>query len=628
MSWEMPIGAQTGASGTCFRVWVPDARRVELLLYVDGREAAAYPLERAEEGYFVGHVAEAAAGTRYMYRINGGPPRPDPASRSQPDGPHGPSQVIDPHSFAWSDQEWRGVALDDLVVYELHVGAATPEGTFESLVARLEDIRSLGATAIELMPVAEFPGRRNWGYDGVDLFAPAMAYGGPDGLRRLVDAAHAQGLAVLLDVVYNHLGPDGNYLRDFSRHYFTDRHHTPWGDAVNVDGPQSRPVREFFIANALHWAHEYHIDGLRLDATDMIIDDSPTHLLAEMATRLRQSLPPERHFLMIAENGENQAGVVTPWTTIAPDLSDSPEPVINWGLDGVWADDFHHQVRVTLTGEQDGYYADYGGGEDDLATTIGQGWFYTGQPTNRHGRPRGTPADTIPPMRFIYCIQNHDQVGNRALGDRLNHEVGLDSYRAASALLLLLPHTPLIWMGQEWAASTPFLFFTDHNPELGRLVTEGRRKEFAQFRAFSGTKIPDPQEATTFERSKLRWAERMEPPHAGVYSLYRDLLLLRHTHPALRARDRASYAVAPLGEKAVGLRQDDPAGGASLLLVVNLGGKLTIDLAAGSDLGDIAGREWAVRLDSEDARYGGRGPARLDGTRLALSGPGAVLLEG
>lgn len=609
MNWEMPIGAQPDAAGTRFRVWAPVARTVEVLV-AQGDRRGSYALAREPDGYFTAHVAGIGAGARYSYRVDGGDPRPDPAARAQPEGPHGPSEVVDPAAFSWHDTDWHGVPLEDLVIYELHVGCATPSGTFDGLIARLDNLVRLGVTAIELMPVAQFPGRRGWGYDGVDLFAPHWAYGGPTGLRRLVDAAHARGLAVLLDVVYNHLGPDGNYLRVFSPTYFTDRYQTPWGEAVNMDGPGSRPVREFFITNALYWAHEYHLDGLRLDAVHAIFDESTPPILAELATRLRASLPPDRHFLLIAESEANDPQLVRPTQRGG------------WGLDGVWADDFHHQVRVALTGEQDGYYADYSGSAADLATTIRRGWFYTGQPTLRSGQPRGAPADDIAAAHFVYCIQNHDQVGNRAFGERLHHQVPLAAYRAASALLLLAPQTPLLWMGQEWAASTPFLFFTDHNQTLGRLVTEGRRKEFAAFSAFAGEAIPDPQAEATFHRSILRWEEREREPHAAVLRLYQDLLALRRSHPALRG---GSFSVQPVGEHAIALRREAP--GHHLLALVNLGGPTRVDLAASPELTPPDGARWLPLLDTEDARYGGQAPARRDGTLLSFAGPAAVVLQ-
>ena len=619
------IGAHLIDDGTCFRVWAPAARQLDVVLFDGEGSSTAYPLAREANGYFGGQVTGVGPGARYMYRLDGGDLRPDPAARFQPDGVHGPSHVVDPAAYRWSDASWRGMPLDAAVIYELHVGTATPEGTFDALIGTLDAIQAVGATAIELMPVADFPGTRNWGYDAVCLFAPARVYGNPDALRRLVDAAHARGLAVILDVVYNHLGPDGNYLRDFSPAYFTDRHHTPWGDALNVDGPGSRPVRDFFIGNALHWAHEYHVDGLRLDATHAIVDDSAIHLIGELAATVRASLPTDRHFLFFAENERNDPTILRPAGDAVTPRSDDPAPVTGWGLDGVWADDFHHQVRVALTGEHDGYYADYAGTAEDIAATIYQGWFYQGQESVHLGRPRGAPAHDVELPHFVYCLQNHDQVGNRALGERLSHDVGLDAYRAASALLLLVPQTPLLWMGQEWAASTPFLYFTDHHAQLGRLVTEGRRQEFAGFSAFSGETVPDPQDEATFARSKLCWAECEQAPHRGILELYRDLLRLRQQHPALQDRTRAAFAVRPISARGLLLRRGR-SGGEQVLLTISLGGAVTIDLANATASVDAPGTGWEVRLDSEATRYGGTGTTRLEDSVLTLDGARAVVL--
>lgn len=606
MSWKLPIGAQPHADGTTFRVWAPVAKSVEVVLTETGQH---YTLNPEPDGYFSRDIPGVTPGTRYAYRIDHAALRPDPASRAQPRGVHGPSMIVDPGAFAWSDHHWHGLAIEDLIIYELHVGAATPAGTFEALIEQLDHLVELGVTAIELMPVAEFPGERNWGYDGVNLFAPTHSYGGAQGLYRLVDAAHARGLAVLLDVVYNHLGPDGNYLREFSPYYFTDQHTTPWGDAIDVDGLHARPVRDFFIANALYWAHEYHIDGLRLDAVHAIIDTSPTHLIAELASTLRSSLPPERQFLLIAEHDANDPMVIR-----------RPDPTLAraaWGLDGIWSDDFHHQVRVALTGERDGYYADYSGTAQDLAATISQNWFFHGQLSPHLGRVRGVPAADLAPAHFIYCIQNHDQVGNRALGDRLNHVIPLDAYRAASALLILIPQTPLLWMGQEWAASTPFLFFTDHNPELGRAVTEGRRREFARFTAFSKQVIPDPQALETFTQTKLRWEERSQGEHASVLLLYQDLLSLRRSHPMLRQRTHC--ATRAIGDRTISLHYHGP-GSTELLVIVSLGGVTKFDLMT-------TGRsDWRLLLDSESSTYGGRDTPPIHGTQLHLDGARAVIL--
>ncbi|MEO7909458.1 MAG: malto-oligosyltrehalose trehalohydrolase [Roseiflexaceae bacterium] len=625
--WSLPIGASPDQNGVRFRVWAASVAHVEVVLYDDQGETGVFALAPEGDGYFAGHVAGIGPGARYMYRLDSGDPRPDPATRSQPAGVHSVSQVVAPAAFEWTVGGWRGIPLEDAIIYELHVGTATELGTFDALIERLDDLRDLGVTAIELMPVADFPGERGWGYDGVNLFAPAQAYGGPEALRRLVDAAHARGLAVLLDVVYNHLGPDGNYLRQFSQEYFTDRHKTPWGDALNLDGPGSEPVRDFFIANACYWAHEYHIDGLRLDATHALIDTSEKHLLAELVDAVHETLPPDRHFLLIAENENNDPSLIRRRETRDAGQSSvlSPRPL---GLDAIWADEFHHQLRVALTHEREGYYQDYSGSAEDLAATIRQGWFFIGQPLERLGHPRGELADDLPLPRFVYCIQNHDQVGNRALGERLNHEIALDAYRAASALLLLAPATPLLFMGQEWAAGTPFLYFTDHDAELGRLITQGRRAEFAGFTAFSGEQVPDPQARATFEDSKLRWDERLEPPHAGILRLYHDLIALRRRHPALREHGRDSFSVHPLGESALALRRHGPTPKNTLLIIINLNDALRLDFAERAETSAPAGLHWSPLLDTEDQRYGGQGtPERIKQGVVTIDRPGVVVLE-
>ncbi len=616
MSRQLSIGAQVTPDGTRFRVWAPDARSVDVVLFQAGQAAARHALRAEDGGYWQAEVAGVGAGDRYAFSVDGADPRPDPVSRSQPDGVHAPSEVVDPHAFRWSDDAWSGVALEALVIYEVHVGTATPDGTFEALIPKLPYLRSLGVTALELMPVADFPGARNWGYDGVDLYAPAAAYGGPHGLRRLVNAAHTYGLAVLLDVVYNHFGPDGNYLRVFSAQYFTGRHHTPWGEALNLDGPGAAPVREYLIGNALHWAHEYHMDGLRLDATHALIDESDEHLLRELATTVRASLPAGRKFVIFAEDERNEAQLAR--------LVERG----GYGLDGIWADDFHHAARIALTAERGGYYDSYSGSIDELARTIADGWLFQGQLTAA-GHARGSDPHDLEYPQFVFCIQNHDQIGNRPTGDRLNHAVAPALYRAVSALLLLAPETPLLFQGQEWAASTPFQFFSDHNAELGRLVTEGRRREFAYWHARTGTKVPDPQSPATFEASKLRWDELEQPPHATVLALYCELLRLRREHPALLRRDRASVTVAKastslpdrpgLPPRALLLRREGPAPADALAVVVNLGQAAELPLPPGN---------WRVLLDTEDTRYGGDSPAELDGTTVRFAGPGAVVLAG
>jgi maltooligosyltrehalose trehalohydrolase len=583
-----------------------------------GPRARRQRLDPAPDGMFDGVLADAAAGTRYAYLLDGDGPYPDPASRFQPDGVHGPSMVVDPHLYPWSDSEWTGVSLNESIIYELHVGTFTLEGTFAAVASRLEYLRHLGVTTVELMPVADFPGSRNWGYDGASLFAPARCYGTPDDLRRLVDTAHRLRLAVLLDVVYNHFGPDGAYLAQFSRYYLSDRHHTPWGAAVNLDGPHAGPARLFFIENALHWLHEYHFDGLRLDATHALMDDSPRHFLRELRDRVDASIP-DRTVLLVAEDDRNLA-------TIVRRPSEG-----GWGLDAVWADDFHHQARRLAAGDRDGYFQDFSGSAADLATTIRQGWFYTGQSSTYRGRPSGSDPAGLPPERMVICLQNHDQVGNRALGERLNQQIDVALFRALSALLLFAPETPLLFMGQEWAADTPFLYFTDHQAELGRLVTKGRREEFAKFSAFADedmrTAIPDPQAPSTFAASRLDWSELDRAPHAGVMNLYRALLRVRRDEPALHAPG-GRFAVEALDERSLALVRTSASGDA-LLLVIRFSGAGALDVSACDAVG--SGSRWRLLLTTEDAGFASA-PAPpvvdLGGSRVHVrfERPSAVIL--
>jgi maltooligosyltrehalose trehalohydrolase len=554
--WQPRLGAVLDGGGVRFRVWAPAARAVELCL--EPGQVSAMAAEA--DGYFSLRVDGVGAGARYRYRVDGRGPFPDPASRFQPDGVHGPSAVLDPARFAWTDQAWTGIDLPDVVLYELHVGTFTPAGTFAAARERLPVLRDLGVTTVELMPLGDFPGQRNWGYDGVSLFAPARCYGRPDELRALVDEAHRLGLAVFLDVVYNHLGPSGNYLGVFSPYYFTERHRTPWGLGANLDGPHSEHARAFLIENALHWLWEYHFDGLRLDATHAMRDDSPRPFLAELGKRAHALPGPRR--LVIAEDERNLAALVRP-------VAEG-----GMGLDGVWADDFHHQMRRRLAGDRDGYFADFSGSTADIADTVTRGFFYRGQTVERLQRPRGSETQGVPLERFVFCVQNHDQIGNRALGERLHQQIDPAAFRAALALLLLAPETPLLFMGQEWAATSPFLYFTDHEPELGRKVTEGRREEFKAFAAFSSPelrlRIPDPQAAATFARSQLDWAEREREPFASIWRLHQALLACRRE---LLPRPRRAPAVAASGEAVVVAYP-------GCLVVAHLGGGGRVDVTA------------------------------------------------
>lgn len=537
----MPFGAQITADGTRFALWAPTARDVKLVL--DGID---YAMEAQADGWYRLVTPLARAGSRYGYKIDGNLVVPDPASRFQPDDVHGRSAIMDPGSFAWSDEAWKGRPWEEAVLYEVHVGTATPQGTFAGLMERLEELRDLGITAIELMPLGEFPGRRNWGYDGVLPYAPDAAYGSPDDLKRLIDRAHHLGLMMFLDVVYNHFGPSGNYLHAYAKSFFTERHPTPWGAGINVDGEGSRTVRDFFIHNALYWLEEYHFDGLRFDAVHAIVDDSTTHFLEELATRIRQSIP-DRQIHLVLENEANQARWLERESGGRPRLHTAQ-----------WADDIHNSWHALLTGESEGYYADYA---DDplrrLGRALAEGFAYQGDPSaHKPGVIRGEPSAHLPPTAFISFLQNHDQVGNRAFGERLAHLIPADRLALARAILLLSPQIPLLFMGEEWSASSPFQFFVDFEsePDLAKAVREGRRGEFKHFKAFAdpnmALRIPDPTEFSTFERSKIDWREKDNPPHREALRDTQHLLKLRQKEilPLLTREYRGSrHMVSPEG---------------------------------------------------------------------------------
>lgn len=608
--WQPALGAVPGADGTHFRVWAPKPASVELVLYDGGSERT---VEMHSDGeYRTAHLPDVGAGARYAYRLDGEGPYPDPCSRSQPEGVHAPSEVVHASAFAWTDGSWRPPAPHDLAVYELHVGTLTPEGSFDAAVGQLERIKSLGVTAVEVMPVASFDGRWNWGYDGVALYAPAAVYGGPDGFRRFADAAHATGLAVVLDVVYNHLGPSGNYTSLYSDHYYTSKHHTAWGDALNFDDTDSEHVRRFFVENLLHWIHEYHVDGFRLDATFAIQDDSERHMLAELSDARRQYRRTQHVPYLIAETHENDVRYIQ---SVAEG---------GFGFDAVWADDFHHIVRVMITHEREGYYQSYEGTADELAAVVQGGFFYSGQHDPNMGEPRGTDASGQPPYHFVYVVQNHDQVGNRAFGQRLNVTASHADFLAASALLLLLPQTPMLFQGQEFLASTPFLYFTDHAPELGRLVTEGRRKEFASFAAFDDPSIreliPDPQDPKTFQRSKLNLDEAGFGAGLLASRLYSELLTLRREDPVLKAArvEKPRIRTAAAGRAAL-IELSSSEG--TRAVAVNLGEAQALSLPDGAS--------YELRLHTGEPRFGGSGAGpELREKELLLPPHSAAFLVG
>ncbi|WP_425147044.1 malto-oligosyltrehalose trehalohydrolase [Deinococcus sp.] len=546
MSHAAPISPRLGAipvqDGTLFRAWSTVARRIEVC--VDGQTT---PMQALPNGIFE-VTLPVAAGARYHFVLDG-TPTPDPYARFLPDGLHGDAEVIDPSRFEWQHAGWHGVQLHDCLFYELHIGTFTAGGTYRSALERLPYLRELGVTAVELMPIAAFPGVQGWGYDGAALFAPHAPYGRPEDLQAFVDAAHGLGLTVFLDVVYNHFGPDGNYLTAYSPSYFTGRFQSPWGDGLDY---HEAHMRRYITDNAAMWLSEYRLDGLRLDATQAIQDDSGKHILQELAEEVHRL---GGHHLLLAEDYRNL-----------------PELVTDYHLDGIWVDDFHHEVRVTLTAEQDGYYGPYQGGAAALAHILERGWVFEGQTWPLEDRPRGKPADTLDAPRFVYFIQNHDQIGNRAAGDRLHHHSAVSprAFRAASLLLLSLPMTPLLFQGQEWAASTPFLFFTDHHGELGKAVSEGRKQEFGHFEGFSG-EVPDPQDGATFEASRLNWDEQTAGEHAQTLALYKEAIALRKSDAVLKDSRRDTLEAGHLGDL-LWVRRSDRHG--ERLLLWNLGATL------------------------------------------------------
>jgi maltooligosyltrehalose trehalohydrolase len=584
-----------------FSVWAPLAERVDVVL--DGGNGERLPMApAAEPGWWAADVPGAGPGTLYQYSLDGGPAFPDPRSASQPEGVHGPSEVVDHSAFRWTDGAWRGAApLPAAVIYELHVGTFTPEGTFDAAAGRLGHLAGLGVTHVELLPVVEFPGERGWGYDGVDLFAPHHAYGGPEGLKGLVDAAHAAGLGVIIDVVYNHLGPDGNYLGAYGP-YFTDRYGTPWGSAVNYDDAHADGARRFVVDNALLWLRDYHADGLRLDAVHAIFDASAVHILEEIGAAVRR-LEAEvgRRFDVIAESDLNDPRLVRP--VVAG----------GYGLDAAWSDDFHHALHSVLTGERDGYYEDFGT-LADLAVALERVFVYDGCYSRHRLRRHGRPVTGCSGTQFVSFLQNHDQVGNRARGERSAELMSPGRLKIGAALVLCSPFVPMLFQGEEWAATSPFQYFTDHNEELGRLVSEGRRREFAAF-GWDPSEIPDPQDPATFERSKLDWAEVAKEPHAGLLDWHRRLLALRRRLPALSCGDLATVAVA-YDEEAQWLVL---ARGPAVRVVVNLAAEAQVVPLP------VAGGPVEVLLASEDGAVPYDGGVSLPAESVAVVAVGAAV---
>ena len=599
---RLPVGAEVLAGGGVhFRVWAPRRKTVEVVIENGPDAPQAVELNREAGGYFSGMVPAAADGTFYRYRLDaGGDLFPDPASRFQPEGPHGPSQVVDPGKFHWTDGRWQGAAVPGQIIYEMHIGTFTPEGTWKAAYALLPQLAETGVTLLEVMPVADFSGSFGWGYDGVDLFAPTRLYGTPDDFREFVNRAHAIGIGVILDVVYNHLGQDGCYIPKFSEDYFTDRYKTDWGPALNFDGENSGPVREFVLSNVSYWIGEFHLDGLRLDATQNIYDRSAEHILAAIARRVRESAQ-GRSTVVAAENEPQH-------TKLAQPLEQG-----GYGIDALWNDDFHHAALVALTGHNEAYYTDYLGTPQEFISAVKWGYLYQGQRYSWQRARRGTPSFGLKPETFITFLQNHDQIANSSRGERIHLLTSPGRYRAMTALMLLAPGTPMLFQGQEFAASSPFLYFADHGTGLGENVKKGRREFLRQFRSLTVQEMQgrfaDPTDPQTFKRCKLDMSECRR--HAHAYALHRDLLNLRRKDPVFHAQRPLGVDGAVLGQAAFVLRFFD-ARGDDRLLVINFGRDLRLDPSPEPLLAPPKDSVWEVLWSSEDPDYGGDGTPPLD----------------
>ncbi len=614
-SRRLPVGAECTAEGVDFRVWAPKRARVEVVLEGGPGVGTAHPCVAQSDGYFSQRIPRARAGSLYRFRLDGGAELyPDPASRAQPSGPDGPSEVVDPTSFVWSDGGWEGVPSSRRVVYEMHVGTFTPEGTWAAAMEQLPELARLGISLIEMMPVADFAGRFGWGYDGVNLFAPTRLYGRPDDLRRFVDRAHELRMGVILDVVYNHFGPRGNHLAQFSGTYFSEQHPTDWGPAINYDGEGSSGVRELIINNARYWIDEYHFDGLRLDATQDIRDASADCIVAALVRAARAAAPGRRTYF-VAENEPQSARIVR-----SADHG-------GYGLDALWNDDLHHSAHVALTGHNEAYYSDYAGAPQELVSAMKHGFLYQGQRSSWQKAARGSPALDLEPHRFVSYLENHDQIANSARGERLHVRASRGRHRALATLALLGPSTPMLFQGDEFAASSPFLYFADHEPELAASVRAGRRTFLSQFPSIARPDmtacLAPPDDPATFRRCKLDFAERGR--HAGAYAFHRDALALRGRDPVFREPAWIDGAV--LSGSAFVIRFFGTAPGEDRLVLVNLGVDARLGRIPEPLLAPPEGRRWELLLSSEDPRYDGTGtpPLERDGEWYLLGEAALVL---
>jgi maltooligosyltrehalose trehalohydrolase len=613
---RLPVGAELQpGGGTHFRVWSPDAQRVAVAVDRARGGTVEVPLDREHCGYASVFLPDVGAGDRYRFGLDG-KWLADPASRLQPEGPFGPSEIVDPGRFPWADVEWTGVDLRGQVIYEMHCGTFTEDGTWRAAMEQLPELKKLGVSVVEVMPLAEFPGRFGWGYDGVFPYAPTHLYGTPDDLRAFVDRAHATGLAVILDVVYNHLGPDGSVFREYAKDYFTDRYENEWGDALNFDGERSGPVREYFIANAGYWIDEYHFDGLRLDATQSIHDSSPDNVMAAIGRRAREAAG-GRRTMIVAENEPQDVRLVR-----SPDES-------GYGLDALWNDDFHHSAIVALTGRGEAYYSDHRGTPQELISAAKYGYLFQGQWYAWQKQPRGTSSRGVWPAAFVTFIENHDQVANSGDGSRLHRKTTPGRYRAMTALLLLMPGTPMLFQGQEMASSRPFVYFADHRPELAAAVQKGRAAFMRQFASFASREMQDcllpPHHPETFEQCKLDWRER--ETNATTYRLHRDLLQLRRKDEAFRRQAPGAVDGAVLAPEAFVLRFMTPAAADERLLVVNFGPDLVTESFAEPLVAPPGAHDWRVQWSSEHPAYGGCGtPDVISDAGWRIPGHSAVVL--
>ena len=614
MERRLPIGAELQAEGGVhFRVWAPASKTVAVEILSGGKVQRSAPLKAEPDGYYSGVVPQAKVGDLYKFRLEHGT-FADPASRFQPDGPHGPSQIVDGKQFRWTDQDWKGLPVKEIVLYEMHLGTFTPEGTWRAAMEQLPELKRVGVTTLEIMPIADFPGRFGWGYDGVNMFAPCRLYGTPDDARAFVNRAHEIGVMVILDVVYNHFGPDGNCHGEFSKDYFSTRYKCEWGEALNFDGENSMPVREFFLSNARYWIEEFHFDGFRFDATQQIYDVSEPYILAEVVRAARQA-GGGRNIYLLGENEPQQTRLLR------------PQNRGGHGLDALWNDDFHHSARVAATGSREAYYNDYKGTPQEFISAMKYGYLYQGQYYSWQKQRRGTPAFDLSAQNFVVFLQNHDQVANTLRGERLAALGSPQVLRALTALTLLGPSTPMLFQGDEFGASTPFLYFADHNPELNKLVKKGRGEFLRQFRTIatreSHAVLTDPADIETFRRCKLDFQERAR--NSPTCKLHEDLLRIRREDSTILHAKFLDGAV--LSERAFVLRYFSSEG-EDRLLIVNLGPTLYLNPCPEPLLAPTAEHGWRVLWSSEDPAYGGNGTPPLETEcNWIIPGLAAVLMR-